>query len=280
VRNGRQAAVKRRKLFRHTDRRKNSLHKRQIAYALTVLAVLTFTGGALAQEKKPLTNADVVTMVKAGLPESTVVLAIQQSPTAFDLSPQALIRLKSDGVGQHVMDAMLRGPSGPPTAPPVTSAAEVAPRGVTLSDGANRIAMKRSEPNARGSVGGINKAKVKDALNGNHSQLRITTTAPVFELSLAADVYPSDHVALVKLTPKSDRREIETGRAGITDISQGFRKQDRVPITIEELQPQTATGSVVNVKSYRVKVVSPLPPGEYALVYERGYYDFGIDTAR
>ncbi len=263
------------------------MHKRQIAFALTVLAVLAFAGGAPAQEKKPLTNADVVTMVKAGLPESTVVLAIQQSPTAFDLSPQALIKLKSDGVGQHVMDAMLRGPSGPPAAPPAAGAPEAAPRGVMLSDGTNRTAMKRSEPNARGSVGGIvgvmnpfNKAKVKDALNGNHSQLRITTTAPVFELSLTADVYPSDHVALVKLTPKSDRREIETGRAGITDISQGFRKQDRVPITIEELQPQTATGGVANVKSYRVKVVSPLPPGEYALVYERGYYDFGIDTAR
>jgi len=49
-------------------------------------------------EKKPLTNADVISMVKAGLAESTVVLAIQHSATNFDTSPEALISLKSQGV--------------------------------------------------------------------------------------------------------------------------------------------------------------------------------------
>lgn len=31
---------------------------------------------------------------------------------------------------------------------------------------------------------------------------------------------------------------------------------------------------------YRVKVVSPLPPGEYAFAPQSMYYDFGIDSGK
>src|SRR2546430_2444978 len=71
---------------------------------------------AAAQDAKPLTNADVVTMVKAGLPETTVILAIQKGPANFDTSPQALIELKNQGVSTKIMDAMLQ-PGRPATAP-------------------------------------------------------------------------------------------------------------------------------------------------------------------
>jgi hypothetical protein len=46
-------------------------------------------------------------MLKAGLPESTIVLAIQNSSNDFDKSAQALIALKSAGGTQRIMDAML-----------------------------------------------------------------------------------------------------------------------------------------------------------------------------
>jgi hypothetical protein len=58
-----------------------------------------------------MTNADVVSMVKAGLAETTIILAVQHSPTNFDTSPQELIRLKNAGVGQKVLDAMLTASS-------------------------------------------------------------------------------------------------------------------------------------------------------------------------
>src|SRR5260370_38652192 len=48
-------------------------------------------------------------MVQAGLDESTIVLAIEQKPTAaFDTSPDALTELKKTGVSQAIMNAMLR----------------------------------------------------------------------------------------------------------------------------------------------------------------------------
>jgi len=58
---------------------------------------------------RPFANADVICMVKAGLAESTIVLAIQQKPTdAFDTSPDVLAELKKAGVSQAIINAMLR----------------------------------------------------------------------------------------------------------------------------------------------------------------------------
>ena len=65
------------------------------------------------QEKKALTNADVVSMVKARLAESTVVLAVEKGSTNFDTSPSALIELKNQGVTTAVIEAMLRSSNQP-----------------------------------------------------------------------------------------------------------------------------------------------------------------------
>jgi hypothetical protein len=67
-------------------------------------------------EKSTLTNSDVVTMVNAGLADSSIVLDIQTSPTTFDTAPQALIFLQRSGVSQTVINAMLASASGKPIA--------------------------------------------------------------------------------------------------------------------------------------------------------------------
>jgi hypothetical protein len=72
-------------------------------------------------QKKPLTNADVIGMVKAGLAESTIVLSIQHSSTDFDTSPQALISLQRQGVPHMVLNAMITAGSEKPTPPSVPS---------------------------------------------------------------------------------------------------------------------------------------------------------------
>lgn len=75
------------------------------------------TGGAPKVEKKPMANADIINMVKAGLTENTIVLDIQLSPTAFDTSPNALIELKSQGVSQGILDVMLTAGGEKPASP-------------------------------------------------------------------------------------------------------------------------------------------------------------------
>lgn len=57
--------------------------------------------------RPPLTNADVISMLDAQLPESTIVLAIQNSGGDFDTSPQSLILLKNKGATARILDAML-----------------------------------------------------------------------------------------------------------------------------------------------------------------------------
>src|SRR5579872_2780956 len=85
------------------------------------------SSGIKTRNKRPVTDEDVVRMVKAGLAEGTIVLAIQQGPTEFDTSPDALISLRSQGLTQKVLDAMLAAksdhaqPLPPPSGAPAGS---------------------------------------------------------------------------------------------------------------------------------------------------------------
>jgi hypothetical protein len=86
--------------------------------AVATLSVFAGAGrGQAAAQPKPLVNADIVKMVKAGLEEDTIVLAIQNKPTAFETSPEELIRLKEEGVSQAVLKAMLNASNSAPAAP-------------------------------------------------------------------------------------------------------------------------------------------------------------------
>ena len=59
------------------------------------------------QADRPLTNADVVNMVKSKLPESVIVGAIQSHPGKFDTSTAGLIALQKAGVTETEMNAMV-----------------------------------------------------------------------------------------------------------------------------------------------------------------------------
>lgn len=58
-------------------------------------------------KRKPTTNADVIMMIKAKLPETTIISAIKQGPSDFDTSPSALIELKNQGATDGMLDAIL-----------------------------------------------------------------------------------------------------------------------------------------------------------------------------
>ena|SRR2546422_764090 len=66
-----------------------------------------------AEQKKPLTNEDVLQMLKAAFEESTVVKLIQGSDASFDTSVSALIALKKAGVSEQIISAMLQKQANP-----------------------------------------------------------------------------------------------------------------------------------------------------------------------
>ncbi|HKW66780.1 MAG TPA: hypothetical protein VJP04_05795 [Terriglobales bacterium] len=127
---------------------------RKVLLLLLVLCLSCATTAVLAQQgQQPLTNADVVKMVKSGLPASVISNAIQANDTDFDVSANGLIALQKAGVPQAVMDAMIsasskkRGSSAASSAAPAAAAAPAAtlPNGgqlaVTVAQGGKSAAL-------------------------------------------------------------------------------------------------------------------------------------------
>ncbi|MGC2184718.1 MAG: hypothetical protein WA637_15685 [Terriglobales bacterium] len=79
--------------------------------ASVVVVVLLALPALTAQQKGPLTNADVIKMVKAGMAEPTIVAAIAANDTQFDLSSSGLQSLSQAGVSSKVIRAMLAAES-------------------------------------------------------------------------------------------------------------------------------------------------------------------------
>jgi len=83
------------------------------------------------QAKKPLTNDDVIQMVKSGLPESVVVSAIQSRPGKFRTSTAELVRLHKAGVTETELNAMIaasnKGSGGGTSAASLEQSAAAAP---------------------------------------------------------------------------------------------------------------------------------------------------------
>lgn len=238
-------------------------------------------------DKKPMTNNDVIKMVKAGLTAQVIVEAIKSSDTNFDLSADALILLKQEGVPDAVLQAMI-AKSNPSSGsqPAVGSSNESIGNIVTnviLIDGSTQIPMQRTVPSGA-RTGGVGMkvlnpfAKVKSfsTLNGNQAQVRTNSASPTFEVSLPADLNPSDAIVLVKFEVKSDRRQVSTAR-GRLNMSSGFDKDDVIPITTDAKQSASAGADRV----YTVSLVKPLKKGEYAIVIQNAiYYDFGVDGSK
>lgn len=74
--------------------------------------VIIFTSVAYTASDK-LTNDTIVELVKAGLSDTAIVSLIKQSPTDFDTSPSAIIKLKGANVTNTIIEAMIEKGSAP-----------------------------------------------------------------------------------------------------------------------------------------------------------------------
>ncbi|HUZ93586.1 MAG TPA: hypothetical protein VMU57_01595 [Edaphobacter sp.] len=74
---------------------------------ISVLFLFIAVAAGFAQSSKPLTNDDVIKMEKLGFADQTIIGAIKVNGANFDTSIQGLIALKTAGVSQPVIDAML-----------------------------------------------------------------------------------------------------------------------------------------------------------------------------
>jgi len=151
-----------------------------ISRKIRLIATLALVGIALCaslcgqQGQKPLTNLDVIKMVKGGLPESVVVSAIQSRPAKFNTAPDGLIALHKAGVTAAEMDAIMaasgKGTSsslGPAAAPSATASTDPVskshrPTVVLIQNGASQaiplektqLAQTKTKPTSMKSLAG------------------------------------------------------------------------------------------------------------------------------
>ena len=84
----------------------------------TLLITLLLLGGSAfgmqtqSKQEGPMTNAEVIKLVKAGFKEKTIVLIIASRLPNFDLSSDRMIQLKRAGVSENIIVAMLARQDG------------------------------------------------------------------------------------------------------------------------------------------------------------------------
>jgi hypothetical protein len=111
----------------------------RISFLMVVLTGLAVP--SLSQNTaRPLTNADIEKMVKAGLPESVIVREVQVSEPNFDASPDGLINLKHHHVPDGVLGAIVDSQNSP-------RMLQAAPPGVLYSAGPSSPTAQHRLPN-------------------------------------------------------------------------------------------------------------------------------------
>src|SRR5712692_5751039 len=81
-----------------------------------VLVSLTLLSATSLTAQEVLTNDSVLAMKKAGMSDSLILAKIRTSQTKFDTSTKGLIGLKSAGLSDQIIEAMVGHPGTPASA--------------------------------------------------------------------------------------------------------------------------------------------------------------------
>jgi hypothetical protein len=216
------------------------------------------------EPEKPLNNADVANMTKAGLPETTIILAIQlasqRESTNFDTSAGALIELKRQGATEKILNAVL-------WAQPLGSVPEPKSRELSAAPGLP------AQPGVyyRSSSGwiaapsfllwpplmapwdvaiGFARKDYSITLPGLYAQLQVAEPKPVFYLRESQSGAAGQ---LLQLATRKDHRELRLTAGDIFTTEVGYRPSDLQDVEFEALAPNVFT----------VRPKSALGTGEY-----------------
>ena len=248
---------------------------------------------AFAQET--MTNDEVITLTKAGLSGPIIEGKIRSSKTNFDMSTDALIKLKQAGVSDAIVSAMLEAKSGKPmmasgggssSNDSATVGALGDPNdpmskhnyGIYLyeeTDGGRKMTALKPTVSAQNRTGGlftssltygIGKVKTKTNLPGRNAALQLQSTSPTFYFYLditsgglnTASGVPSDpnEFTLVNFNQRSDNREVTIGKSNAFGAKGGLSDEYVVKVTAQDM------GNGI----FKVTPVSPLKKGEYGFM--------------
>jgi hypothetical protein len=230
-----------------------------------------------------LTNSDVVRMVNAKFDDQTIVKTIETNDNYFDVSVDALLRLKEQGVNQTVIQAMLsaskKSPVAQPAAQPILSTppkmtvtqlppnAEIVEEvGVYQVLKGKLVAIEPEIVNWR--TGGVIKNAVtlgldKGHVNGTIAGPRSKTIMPTTPFGMAGSLIfyirclegnSASEYQLLRFWEKGDRREFRSVTGGVLHSS-GGATNNVIDFQFEKIAPRT----------YKVTMPS-LALGEYGFL--------------
>lgn len=227
-----------------------------------------------APQEQPLTNTDVVNLVKVGLGDDIVIAKVKEATSvAFQLDTDNLLRLKGYGVNERVIAAMLDRSS-------------TAKKAVAASVSPVRLLTKSGElplDSIAGSMGttyAVVTMLVFADYPGKTSSARTRDRAPKVEI--ASKTNPTGRFYIVKADSNSNNtRSVKLGSRGMfTTSSHGVPDSDwTFPYSVTTKSPGV----------WEVALSKELEPGEYG-VWSQGrfdqqegfsmvgvLYDFGVD---
>jgi hypothetical protein len=266
---------------------------RRVIQLLVVAMLICFVQPSIAADAKPMTNQDVVNMVKAKLPRDTIVMAVKASKPDFDTSADGLIKMQSAGVPADVIEAVIAtqggnggqgGSAAPMAGAPGPSMGGWNPEEIILIDNGERTPMRYLTPQMRHAVRGFGYGGMAQyaVLRGSSASLRLKSNQPEFLLAVPSNAQPESYFTLVNLAVrKNNSREIMVG-GGYMSYSSGVATDRVVATTSERLADQS--NSPKGFITYRIKVAAPLAPGEYAVVLYNsqvrtvGFFASGLDS--
>lgn len=244
-------------------------------FALPLVAVVILVSGLAFAQSKPLTNDDVVQMVKGGFDESTTVAAIEAADTNFDTSVQALMALKTAGVNEKIISAMLAATkkkaeaTKTATAPPPAASAAPAPTpnpdvpddvGVytkvkgSLVEVYSEIVDWKSGGVAKSMFIGT-KGHINAIVKGPKSKLQLGEPME-FIIKCQEGVTPSEYL-LLKLDEKGDHREFRAVTGGFYHSSSEVEK-NAVKFDFQKIASRTYKIALTGMKKGEYGF---LPPG-------------------
>jgi hypothetical protein len=240
----------------------------------------------------PMTNDDVIKMVRSGLDEGIILSAIQNSEPKFDATPDGLIGLGEAKVSKTIVTAVISRVAGKSTETKTVEARSgdlMSPSDVILLDGGTETVLQYSKLQVRAAARGLGFGGVASycVLSGVRSNIRLKNSTPNFLLCIPERAQPNSAVDLVNFAVrKNGSREVMTG-GGYASYSTGFPPQRVVAMKFERFeQVRAPKGFVI----YRAVPQRALTVGEYAMVMSSDQtvvglmglangscFDFGID---
>jgi hypothetical protein len=233
---------------------------------LGVLGAALLAIFAVAQSA--MNNDAVIKMAKAGLSEDVILGSVNGQPGHYSTSADDLIALKSAGVSDKVIGAMIAKASGGggTAPPPAAAAAATAPGPVNevgvyykkadaWTDLAPEVVNFKTGGVLKGiATAGLVKGDINGHLNGEHSPNGLKT--PIEILVYTPEGTNVSEYQLLRLHDQKDSREFRTVTGGVMHASGGATR-DTVPFESKKIAPRTYQIILPNLGSGEYGILPP-----------------------